>query len=144
MDSNAVRIVVSPIGRGRYSAWLGDRVLVTSARTPLLDAARVLLAEGLDPATVLEMQHAGSAIVAMRGQSGKLARLTVRESDRDGPAFAPFKPFEHPPHVDGPGMPTNLPAKADFAPPGMEVAKPETAVHAGPPGAIPAKELDDA
>ena len=53
----SARIIISPTGKGRYAAQLGDCVLVASARTPLLDSARVLMAEGHDPDTMLEMQH---------------------------------------------------------------------------------------
>ena len=53
MAENPIRIVIAPIGRGRYSAHLGERLLVASARTPFFDAARVLLAEGIDPDTRL-------------------------------------------------------------------------------------------
>jgi hypothetical protein len=88
--------------RVNFSARLEDgRILVASARCPLLEAARVLLAKGVDPGTVLEMQHQGSAIVAMRGKLGKLAGLTVTENNKIGPTFAKYVPFDRAAIVDG-------------------------------------------
>lgn len=95
-DDVALHIIVSPAGKGRYAAQLGERVLVESARCPLLESARVLLAEDHDFETVLEMVHRGSPIVAMRGQLGKLAGLTVTENDRVGPIFSKYVPFSGP------------------------------------------------
>jgi hypothetical protein len=72
-------------GRGAPAPLL--RLLCTS-RQPLLDAARVLIAEGCDPGTTVTMQHADSSTVAMTATLGTAARLTVDES---GPSFKRWK-----------------------------------------------------
>ncbi|BAQ48147.1 hypothetical protein Maq22A_c26410 [Methylobacterium aquaticum] len=41
-----MNLTISPTGRGRYDARLGDRLLCTS-ETPFLAAARILKAEGV-------------------------------------------------------------------------------------------------
>jgi hypothetical protein len=51
------------------------------SRVVFLDAARVLTAEGAEPATVLQMRHDGSATVALRSTVGTAAGLTVLEGD---------------------------------------------------------------
>jgi len=63
-----IRITITP-RRGtpdRFDAYVCDR-LICSSRQPLLDAARVLLAEGIAPDTQIEMRHAGADHVALRG-----------------------------------------------------------------------------
>ncbi len=81
--------VVSPLGHGRFEARLGERVILGSSRQPLLDAARVLLAEGADPGARIQMRHAGAIHVALSSTVGKAAKLEVKE-DTDGPRFVPF------------------------------------------------------
>ncbi len=81
-----IEILVSPCSpapypkrwAGLFEARVGDRLVCTS-RQPLLDAARVLVAEGLDPDSVIVMRHAGSGTVALSSKLGVAARLTVRE-----------------------------------------------------------------
>lgn len=75
---------------GRFHAKVAGREVVTS-RTPLLSAARALLAEGVPPETVLLMKHEGSDVVAMRTTVGAAAKLTVAERDRDSPRFTRWK-----------------------------------------------------
>jgi hypothetical protein len=41
-----------------FAAVVDGRTIVTRSLTPMLDAARVLLSEGADPATRLAMRHA--------------------------------------------------------------------------------------
>jgi hypothetical protein len=78
---------------GKFVAALPDgTVLVKSTRQPLLDTARVLIAEVHDPDTRLEMRHRGSATLSMFGQIGELAKLTVREND-DGIRLVRYEPF---------------------------------------------------
>src|SRR5262245_51465683 len=101
----AVEIVVAPRqprSRGRFEARLGDRVISKSTRQPLLDAARILLAEGADPETPIAMRHAGADHAALRSTVGAAARLTVVERDhgnrpvlelwRPRPSFAGASP----------------------------------------------------
>jgi hypothetical protein len=67
---NAIVITLTPCrdadGRARASRsgprFDVTRQLVTGSPTPLFDAARVLLAEGTDPATPLMMRHAGGRL----------------------------------------------------------------------------------
>jgi hypothetical protein len=64
-------LVVAPAGAGKFTDRLDGRDLCASTK-PFLDAARVLLAEGADPATALEMRHAGSAMpAAPRSRCGR-------------------------------------------------------------------------
>ena len=72
-----------PFGPGRYRAVLSGRILCTS-RQPFFDGARVLLAEGVEPATVYEARHQGSTTVAMRSTVGEAAKWTVTVSDAGG------------------------------------------------------------
>jgi hypothetical protein len=65
------------------------RVLVASTRQPLLDAARVLAAEGWDPATVIVLRHEGSATDSLRSTVGAAAKLAAVET-ASRPRFAPW------------------------------------------------------
>jgi len=88
----AIHVSISPARGGRYHARVQDRHLCTS-RTPFFAAARVLMAEGIDPETPITLGHEGSAIVSLRSTIGQAARLTVEESERSGPRFVPYRPF---------------------------------------------------
>jgi hypothetical protein len=89
----SIEIIVMPVDRrGRFTARLGDRVILKSSRQPLLDAARIL-AEGVAPSTRIAMRHAGANHVALRSTVGTAARLTVAERNKgNGPVFEPWKP----------------------------------------------------
>jgi hypothetical protein len=89
-----IRITIHSVGRGRFAAYLGDRMLCVS-ETPLLSAARVLQAEGVPATTRLEMIHEGSAIVAMRTTVGVAAGLRVSETG-SMPRFVPWRPDQLP------------------------------------------------
>jgi hypothetical protein len=56
----AIQIIVQPAGRDCFRAMLGDRVLAVSDE-PLQAAARVLLAENVDPATSIVCRRIGHA-----------------------------------------------------------------------------------
>lgn len=86
-----MNITISPAGRGRFDARLGDRLLCTS-ETPFFAAARVLKSEGVPVGAVLTMTHQGSDTVCLRSTVGKAASLTVHESER-GLHLRPYKPF---------------------------------------------------
>jgi hypothetical protein len=92
-DSNQpLVIVVEPVGhRGRFQARVDGRVLVASSRTPFCDAARALLAEGVDPAARIEMRHAGSSTNALASTVGGAAKVKVEEGDRV-PYFRRWRP----------------------------------------------------
>jgi hypothetical protein len=67
------------------------RSLVTGSATPLLDAARVPLEEGVDPKTPIAMRHAGGSHDALVSTIGAAAALTVREGEAR-PAFTRWEP----------------------------------------------------
>src|SRR5262249_28747490 len=60
------------------------------------DAARVLLAEGADPAARFVMRHANSATDAMRSTVGAAAKLTVSDDGGGKPIFKPWSPYDRP------------------------------------------------
>jgi hypothetical protein len=97
-------IVVAPVGRGRFRASYGGRLLVESSTTPFLDAARVLAGEGVDPATAILMRHEGQSYGALISTIDAAAKLTVKESTKDGkPRFGDWHPY------GGPGVPVASP-----------------------------------
>ena len=95
-----------------FAAHLGDRLIVASSTQPLLDSARVLLREGVDPETKLVMRHKGSDTDALSGRVGELAMLTVWET-AEGPRLGRWRADESrvsAPRIDeteqgGPGEP---------------------------------------
>jgi hypothetical protein len=56
----AIQIIVQPAGRDCFRATVGDRVLAVSEE-PLQAAARMLLAEKVDPATPIVCRRIGQA-----------------------------------------------------------------------------------
>lgn len=77
-------IIVKPAGTaGAFAAYAAGVQLCSSSRTPVLDAARVLLSQGVDPGTIVIMRHQGSTVDALRARLGVAARLTVGD-DRFG------------------------------------------------------------
>jgi hypothetical protein len=78
---------------GLFDAHVCDR-LICSSRQPLLDAARVLLAEGIAADTLIEMRHAGADHVALRAKVMAAAKLRVLEGQRDTIRFARWSAFE--------------------------------------------------
>jgi hypothetical protein len=95
-----VVVVCTPAGYGKrgplFSASFDGRTIVTASVTPFLDAARVLAAEGHDPATVLVLRHASSATDALRSTIGAAAKLTVVQEGDGAPRFRPWKAFSRP------------------------------------------------
>ena len=90
---NPIVITVKPVDRyGTFDAYLGERLMTTSHQ-PFLDSARVLLAEGVDPATPLIMRHAGSQTDSLKGPVGAAAKLTVKETSPEGPIFRTWEPY---------------------------------------------------
>ena len=93
---NVIRIFVEelPERRGRFVARLGNgQVVVRSSRQPFLDAARVLLAEGADPAEMLVMMRGQTQ--SLSGPIGKAAKLTVDENCSP-PRFREWRPYAGP------------------------------------------------
>jgi hypothetical protein len=77
---------------GRFAATLDGRQFCIS-RQPLLDAARVLINEGIDPATPIATRHAGVGFDAMTATVGTAAKWTVREDSTVSPTFVRWKAF---------------------------------------------------
>lgn len=75
---------------GQFEARLDDRLICISHQ-PLLDGARALAAEGIDPENQIAMRHEGAAYDALRSTIGAAAKLTVEESEKVGPRFARWK-----------------------------------------------------
>ena len=75
---------------GKFVVTLDSRQLCIS-RQPLLDAARVLIKEGVDPTTQIATRHAGADFDAMTSTVGTAARWTVRETKTEGPRFVRWK-----------------------------------------------------
>jgi hypothetical protein len=69
-----------------------ERVLVRRTHQPLLDACRVLVADGVNPATQIVMRHVGSQTDALVSTVGGAAKLRVKE-DGAPPRFRPWTPF---------------------------------------------------
>jgi len=99
--ATTIVLVVSPWlnadGRKAYSTRgqlfdgkVDGRFVVKRSPTPFCAAARVLLAEGLDPATKLVMRHEGSTHDALRSTVGAAAKITVADSSTGKPVFVPW------------------------------------------------------
>jgi hypothetical protein len=85
-----IELVIVRAERGRYSAVLGERVLCT-VKEPFFAAARILLAEGVDPETVLTMRHQGSQTRSLTMTVGKAAKLDVVDDGRGVPRFVSWR-----------------------------------------------------
>jgi hypothetical protein len=77
---------------GKFVATLDGRQLSIS-RQPLLDAARVLIKEGVDPATPIATQHARADFDAITSTVGTAAKWTVRENETRSPTFVRWNAF---------------------------------------------------
>jgi hypothetical protein len=72
---------VGPRGAaGRAGAPADGRLICAKSRTPFLDTARALLAEGCDPDTIIVMRHAGSELDCLCSTIGAAAKLAVNEA----------------------------------------------------------------
>jgi hypothetical protein len=75
---------------GVYEARYGGRLLCTS-RQPLLDAARVFLAEGADRKARIVMRREGSDLDGLSASIGRAAKLTVEDNQLGKPIFRRFR-----------------------------------------------------
>lgn len=114
-----IEIVISETSAGRYLASIGDRILVTNTRTPLLCAARALVSEGIDPATTIAMRRATGPI-AMTGRVGTLAGLTVHEAET--PRFVRIPSAEMP--IATPIQAHQRPTASNSSPPTSDPSSP--------------------
>jgi hypothetical protein len=72
-----LRIVIAPTASGRkWRASLDGRILCEAA-APLVAAARLLIREGVDPASIIEMWHQHSNAWALRGELGAVAAVVL-------------------------------------------------------------------
>jgi hypothetical protein len=95
----AIRLIVTPEAAGRFTARLEStgEVIVTSTRQPLVDGARVLLAQGFDPRTPLTMRHEGKAYDSFQSMPiGHWAKWTYKEREKGGMAVERWMPFAVP------------------------------------------------
>ena len=80
-----------------FEARLAGEVLCVS-ETPLLDAARALLARGIArPDDTIVMRHAGSHVDALRARVGVAAGLAIEDRPSGNPGFS----SEVPPTLHG-------------------------------------------
>lgn len=130
-----LNLTVQPVGsrNGRYVpkflAFLGERLL-TESKTPLLTSARILLAEGVHPDTVITMTHRGSSVVAMRSTVEAAAGLVVEETETRGPRFRkyhPLNPSEIPQEVGRWSPRTAISNRHDAIPSETTMGLPESA-----------------
>ena len=77
---------------GKFVATLDGRQICIS-RQPLLDAARILISEGVDPATPIATRHTGSDFDAMTSIVGATAKWTARENETQSLHFVRWKAF---------------------------------------------------
>lgn len=84
-----VIVTVTPFRADRFTASIDDRIICKS-RTPLLSAARVLLARGHSADAILVMRWSEQDHDALRAPLGLAAQLTVNDSK--APRFAKLRP----------------------------------------------------
>jgi hypothetical protein len=77
-----------------FDGKIDHRIVVKRSTTPFCDAARALLAEGIDPATRIVMRHGNSPADALRSTVGVAAGLTVVDDRGGKPIFAKWSPYE--------------------------------------------------
>ena len=112
-------IFLAPVGRGRFPASLGGPVLVEASTTPFLNAGRAVAGEGVAPATRIVMRHEGKDYDAPTSTVGAAAKLTVKESTRDGkPRFGDWHPY------GGPCVPVASPI-SETEPAGVDDHRPD-------------------
>jgi hypothetical protein len=88
---SSVTVLVAPLGCGLFSArTLAGREIVSASRTPLLTAARVLLAKGLPPKAIIEIRRTGAVTWDLRAPIDIAAGLDVREGPY-GPKFVRYR-----------------------------------------------------
>jgi hypothetical protein len=77
--ANIAAVVEPAECHGGFRAYVGGRVIVASSRQPFLDAARVLIGEGHNPRTILEMRHVGTDHIALCSPLWAAAKLDVKD-----------------------------------------------------------------
>jgi hypothetical protein len=107
-----------------FDGTVDGRSIVKRSTTPFCDAARALLAEGVDPATRLVMRHASSVADALRSTVGVAAGLTGADDNGGKPVFRKWSPYDR-----GETLPV--------APPMRQTAPPLVQVPSAPARVLP-------
>ena len=102
--------------------------MVERSTTPLCDAARVLLAEGIKPDTVLVMRRPGSPADALRSTVGVAAGLTVADDNGGKPTFRKWSPYDREETI-----PVTSPVPQNVSPATLVPDAPERIPEAVPP-----------
>jgi hypothetical protein len=125
----AIRLVVAPEAAGRFTARLEStgELLVTSTRQPLVDGARVLLAQGFDPGTPLTMRMECKSYDSFQPMPiAEWAKWTYKEREKGCLAVERWMPFAAP----------RSGQKSGSEPSGAtEARETENRFHGGPPTA---------
>ena len=89
------RIEIDPISRGargqRYQVTYAGDVLIESSCNPEFDACRALLAQSITGK--LAVWRRGAAAPCMTLDIERGARLTISETDKEGPRLVRWRPF---------------------------------------------------
>jgi hypothetical protein len=88
----AFRITIAPMARGKWKVTYNDKTLCIAA-APMVKAARILIAEGHDPSSIVEMWHQHADAWALRGKLGAVA-LTVLDGERAAQRRAKNRPLD--------------------------------------------------
>lgn len=89
-----ITITIEPARNGKFHAYYDETFLCTSL-TPFFSGARKLLELGHSPTEMVQMQHKGSDVVAIKPtRIGFAAKLTVAEASdgKSAPRFATWVP----------------------------------------------------
>jgi hypothetical protein len=87
--TQTIRVFIAPVPEPH----LGPRLICRATNKPLLDSARILLAQGHKPTSSLEVWREGADGFALRAQLGVAAGLTVADPDKGVPHFQRWKRF---------------------------------------------------
>jgi hypothetical protein len=77
-----------------FDGKVEGRRIVKRSTIPFCDAARALLAEGINPDTVLVMRHEGKVHDALRSTVRVAAGLTVKDDSVGKPVFRKWEPYD--------------------------------------------------
>jgi hypothetical protein len=78
--ASPIRIDVARMGHGKWRATLNGRTLCTAA-APMVQAARILIVNGVDSSSVIEMWHQHADAWALRGKLSAVA-ATILDGER--------------------------------------------------------------
>src|SRR5580765_7652107 len=94
VPSRTIVLVIAERARrdGKYTAHCNDELIVADSRQPFVDAARILLNRGVNPASPLVMRRSLDGPDVLRSIVGAAAKLTVEETPL-GPRFNIWRPF---------------------------------------------------